>query len=80
MERDNPELIKAFAAVLTDARRSAGFSQEALSERANVSTRYVSYLETGQRQPSLVIIHTLCGALGLSMSELVQRVEARHKN
>jgi transcriptional regulator with XRE-family HTH domain len=77
MERENGELVRAFAGVLMDARRDAGLTQEALSERANVSTRHVSYLETGKRQPTLVILHALCGALGVPMSEFVRRVEQR---
>ena len=52
MERVNSELVVAFAAVLSDARAEAGLSQESLAERANISTRHVSYLETGARQPS----------------------------
>lgn len=77
MERENEELVRAFAGVLMDARRDAGLTQEALSERANVSTRHVSYLETGRRQPTLTIIAALCGALGMPMSEFVRRIEAR---
>jgi transcriptional regulator with XRE-family HTH domain len=77
MERENGELVRAFAGVLMDARRDAGLTQEALSERANVSTRHVSYLETGRRQPTLTIIDALCGALGMPMSEFVRRIEAR---
>lgn len=77
MERENGELVRAFAGVLIDARRDAGLTQEALSERANVSTRHVSYLETGKRQPTLVILHALCEAMDVPMSEFVRRVEQR---
>lgn len=75
MERVNSELVEAFAQVLVDARAKAGLTQEALAERANVSTRHVSYLETGDRQPTLTILRALSLGLGLPMSELLARVE-----
>ncbi|MCZ8133499.1 MAG: helix-turn-helix transcriptional regulator [Rhodobacteraceae bacterium] len=77
MERVNSELVHAFAKVLSDARAEAGISQEVLAERANISTRHVSYLENGDRQPTLTLLHALCVGLGLPMHELLQRLEAR---
>jgi len=77
MERENGELVRAFAGVLMDARKDAGLTQEALSERADVSTRHISYLETGRRQPTLIILQALCEALDVPMSEFVRRVEQR---
>jgi len=79
MERVNSELVEAFAQVLVDARAKAGLTQEALAERANISTRHVSYLETGDRQPTLTILRALSLGLGLPMSELLARVEAALK-
>lgn len=77
MERENGELVRAFAGVLMDARKDAGLTQEALSELADVSTRHISYLETGRRQPTLIILRALCEALDVPMSEFVRRVERR---
>ena len=77
MERVNSDLVKAFAAVLSEARAQAGISQEVLAERANISTRHVSYLENADRQPTLTILHALSVGLGLPMSELLRRLEAR---
>lgn len=79
MERVNSELVKKFAQVLSEARAEAGISQEVLAERANISTRHVSYLENADRQPTLTILHALSVGLGLPMSELLLRVEARLK-
>jgi transcriptional regulator with XRE-family HTH domain len=77
MERVNKELVDAFGKVLAEARVGAGLSQETLAERANISTRHVSYLETGNRQPTLTILKALSVGLGVPMSELLARVEAR---
>ena len=79
MERVNSELVGAFAKVLLAARTDAGLSQEKLAEQANISTRHVSYLENGDRQPTLTVLHALSDGLGLPMSELLRRVEARLK-
>lgn len=75
MERVNSDLVRAFAKVLSDARAEAGISQEVLAERANISTRHVSYLENGARQPTLTILHALCIGLGVPMSDFVRRVD-----
>lgn len=77
MERVNSELVDAFAKVLAEARAERGISQETLAERANISTRHVSYLENGARQPSLTILLALSAGLGLPMSELLHRLESR---
>lgn len=77
MERVNSELVAAFATVLAEARAECGISQETLAERANISTRHVSYLENAARQPSLTILHALCVGLGLPMSELMLRLDAK---
>ena len=79
MERVNSELVGAFANVIAAARAEARLSQERLAELANISTRHVSYLENGDRQPTLTILRALSIGLGLPMSELLRRVEARLK-
>jgi transcriptional regulator with XRE-family HTH domain len=79
MERVNSELIGVFASVLVAARSEAGLSQEKLAERANISTRHISYLENGDRQPTLTILWALSEGLGLPVSELLRRVEAGRK-
>ena len=78
MERSNDKLVAAFAGVLRDRRRQAGLTQEALAERADVSARFVSFLETGERQPSLTALATL--SAGLGMAELVEDVERRYRS
>lgn len=75
MERVNSELVNAFARVLTAARTDAALTQEALAERANISPRHISYLENGDRQPTLTVLLALSGGLDVPMSELLRRVE-----
>ncbi len=77
MKRSNEHLVVAFADVLREARHTAGMTQEDLAERADVSVRFISFLETGKRQPSLSAIAAVSAGLGVPMSALVIAVEMR---
>lgn len=77
MKRSNEHLIGAFADALREARQAAGMTQEDLAERADMSVRFISFLETGKRQPSLSAIAAVSAGLGVSMSVLVIAVERR---
>lgn len=48
-----------------------GLTQEELAERAGVSQFYVSLLETGGRNPTVVSLWELSQALGVSHVDLV---------
>lgn len=78
MERSNQRLAAAFGVALRQERERAGLTQEQLAERADISARFVSFLETGRRQPSLSAIEVLCGALEIQMAELLKVVEAAY--
>jgi len=78
MERTNEKLVAAFADALRQRRRAANLSQEELAARADVSARFVSFLETKKRQPTLTIIAALSKGLGLSMSEFLRGLDAAH--
>ena len=70
MERKNQTLIDAFAETLRNRRQAARLSQEELATRADISTRFISFLETGRRQPTLSALLALSTGLGVTMSEL----------
>lgn len=75
MNRRNEHLVAAFAAALVVQRDRARLTQEELAERADVSARFVSFLETGRRQPSLSTLHALSQGLDIRMRDLVDEVE-----
>ncbi|RNF33975.1 helix-turn-helix domain-containing protein [Paracoccus methylarcula] len=77
MDRSNQHLVAAFAATLRDAREDAGMTQEELAERADVSVRFISFLETGKRQPSLSALAAVSEGLGIPMSKLIVALEER---
>lgn len=75
MDRQNEKLVAAFAVVLSAQRERLGFTQEELAERADVSARFISFLETGRRQPSFSALYALSNGLGVRMRDLVEEVE-----
>lgn len=78
MDRQNDSLIAAFAVTLFEERQKAGLTQEELAERADVSARFISFLETGRRQPSLSTLHAISKGLRISMQDLVAEIERHH--
>ena len=77
MDRSNQLLIAAFADALREARQKAGLTQEDLAERADVSVRFISLLETGKRQPSLSALAAVSAGLEIPMSALIRALENR---
>ncbi len=53
-------------------RRDAGLTQEQLAERSGFSQQYISDLERGLCNPTIVTLYELATALGVSQVELVR--------
>jgi transcriptional regulator with XRE-family HTH domain len=64
----------AFARNLRDAREKAGFSQEALAERAGMHRNAVALLETGKRDPRVSTVAKLAEALSIPASNLLKDI------
>jgi transcriptional regulator with XRE-family HTH domain len=56
-------------------REELSLTQEDLADRAGIHRTYLSDIERGSRNVSLINIERLSGALSLALSELFQRVE-----
>ena len=54
-----------------NARIAAGMTQEELAVRSGFSQQYISGLERGKRNPTIVSIYELGQALGVSHEQLV---------
>ena len=54
------------------ARIEKGLTQEELAERAGTSQFYVSSLEAGRRNPTVVTVATLAQALGVDHLDLLR--------
>lgn len=53
-------------------RKEKGLTQEQVEERSGFSQQYLSGLERGQRNPTIVTIYELAQALGVNHVELVE--------
>jgi transcriptional regulator with XRE-family HTH domain len=53
-------------------RREKGLTQEEVQERSGFSQQYLSSLERGRRNPTVITIYELAQALGVSHVELVK--------
>jgi transcriptional regulator with XRE-family HTH domain len=52
-------------------RRQRGLTQEQLAERSGFSQQYISDLERGKRNPTVVTLYEIAQALEVSHTELV---------
>jgi transcriptional regulator with XRE-family HTH domain len=58
-------------------RKAAGLSQAALAERMGVDRAYVSGLELGERNPTIVTLWHVTQALGVRLGALFRERSAR---
>ncbi len=70
---------EAFGEVIRDLRKSNNFSQEKLAERSNLDRSFISLMECGHKQPSLITIYQLAKAFKLSASKLLALTEEKIK-
>ncbi|MGP8238507.1 MAG: helix-turn-helix domain-containing protein [Limisphaerales bacterium] len=69
-------MSKAFGVVLRNERRAKEFSQEKLSELADVDVKMIGRIETFIRNPSLNLADSLAHALGVPLSKMIKEAEA----
>jgi len=70
MKRGAEEKLKQqFGDRLRELRKAAGLSQEALALACELDRTYVGGVERGERNPSLINIHRIAKALGVTPKE-----------
>ncbi len=70
---------EAFGEVIRDLRKSNQISQEKLAELSNLDRSFISLIECGHKQPSLITIYQLAKAFKLSASKLLALTEEKIK-
>jgi transcriptional regulator with XRE-family HTH domain len=65
------DMRKLIGTNVRNARIAKGMTQEELAERSGFSQQYISGLERGRRNPTIVSIYELGQALGVSHDALV---------
>lgn len=68
--RDRREVAKAVGLALRARRQALGLSQEALGYRVGLDRTYVSGVERGRRNPTLLVLSQLAAGLGVPLSQL----------
>ncbi len=75
-KRARPDIRERFGFAVKDRREALGLTQEEFAERAGIHRTYLSDIERGTRNVSLINIERVAKALSLRLSELFQAVEA----
>ena len=72
MKNTQALLLKQLANNVREYRKAAGFSQEGLALDAGVDRTYVSQIERGVCNPSLLVLHKLATVLRVSVVNLLE--------
>jgi len=65
------DMRKLVGANVARIRRHRQLTQEALSERSGLSQQYISGLERGKRNPTILTLHELATSLGVRPIDLI---------
>jgi transcriptional regulator with XRE-family HTH domain len=71
-----PDIRLRFGFAVKDRREALRLTQEEFADRAGIHRTYLSDIERGTRNVSLMSIERLASALSLKISELFKAVEA----
>jgi transcriptional regulator with XRE-family HTH domain len=69
------ELHRVFGQILKKWRRARGFTQGELAALSKLDRTFISLMERGERQPSLLTLFALAKPLKVSPAELVRQTE-----
>jgi transcriptional regulator with XRE-family HTH domain len=69
------ELTASLAETVRTARQDRDLSANQLAERSGVSRTMIGKIERGEAQPTAALLGRLCGALGMTLSELIAQAE-----
>ncbi len=75
-KRAKGDIRERFGFAVKDRREALGLTQEEFAERAGIHRTYLSDIERGTRNVSLINIERVAQGLSLKLSELFQAVEA----
>ena len=68
------DIVERFAERLRNVRKAKNLTQVTLAEKAGIETTYLSDLENAKKEPCLRVIDLLATGLGVSMSELLNKI------
>lgn len=68
------DILVRFGQRLREKRTELGISQEAFADKCSLDRTYISGIERGKRNVSLLNIDTIAKALGVSIAELMKGI------
>ena len=71
-EAADAEFIQALAVRVRESRARRGMSRKMLALNADVSERYLAQVESGETNPSIMVLRHVAHALGISLIELLE--------
>ncbi len=74
-KRSTPDIRERFGFAIKARREELGLTQEDLAGKAGIHRTYLSDVERGSRNLSLINIERLAAALSLPISDLFRRIE-----
>ncbi len=74
-KRAKGDIRERFGFAVKDRREALGLTQEEFAERAGIHRTYLSDIERGTRNVSLINIERVAQGLSMKLSELFQAVE-----
>lgn len=66
-------LLKRMSRNIVILRKRMGLTQEKLAEKAGLSTRYLSRIETASANPTIEVLAPIAKALNTSIDDLIYR-------
>ncbi len=74
-ERERKAWLSAFGQAIQARRASSGLTQEQLGYRTGLDQTYVSGIERGRRNPTVLVVWRLARGLGTSVNDLLRTTE-----
>ena len=75
MRRSEIELSDAFSEVVKRHRVALNLSKARLAETSGLHQTYIGLLERGKRSPNIDTANGIAGALGITLSQLIEEAE-----
>tara|TARA_R110001592_G_scaffold125262_2_gene334826 strand:- start:2182 stop:2436 length:255 start_codon:yes stop_codon:yes gene_type:complete len=66
--------------LLRKIRKEAGFRQDDVAERLGRPQSFVSKYESGERRLDILELYDVCGALGVTLNNFVEKLQANLKD
>lgn len=80
MNESRKKILLALGLLVKQQRTALGISQEELGFRANLDRTYISGVERGVRNPSITALVSLASGLGITVANLLEKLEIEADN